>query len=327
VFTANYNSAQQNDPIFAQYGELRSTSTEQSDTDFDGDGINDADDLCPTQPETVNGFQDLDGCPDTVTDPDMDTDGDGINDNDDACDFEPEDGLQPFPFDGCPADSDSCPNLQVLVNGQCFPDSDNDGIPDNQDNCPVDAGLAENNGCPPDDPKIDDPIPEPDTDGDGIPDNEDSCPTQGGIVDSTGCPVSCPDNQTWSILFQLCVFVDLPPPDCETNPTLVECQVECTEGGETCTKDDDDTDGDGIPNDQDLCANEPEDFDGVEDEDGCPESEISAPPDTIVDFPEVIRDIQDSVKDPNTQLIIFLILGAMIGIIILTRIKKFKFKR
>ena len=34
--------------------------------DTDGDGILDPDDKCPTQPETRNGFQDEDGCPDEI---------------------------------------------------------------------------------------------------------------------------------------------------------------------------------------------------------------------------------------------------------------------
>ena len=47
------------------------------DTDTDGDGIRDTLDLCPDDPETVNGHLDTDGCPDTVP-TDTDTDGDGI---------------------------------------------------------------------------------------------------------------------------------------------------------------------------------------------------------------------------------------------------------
>ena len=35
-------------------------------TDTDGDGIFDSIDQCPTQAETVNGFQDTDGCPDKI---------------------------------------------------------------------------------------------------------------------------------------------------------------------------------------------------------------------------------------------------------------------
>jgi OOP family OmpA-OmpF porin len=39
--------------------------------DTDGDGILDPDDACPKEPETVNGFEDEDGCPDQA--PDTDT--------------------------------------------------------------------------------------------------------------------------------------------------------------------------------------------------------------------------------------------------------------
>ena len=38
----------------------------QASNDYDGDGINDSNDRCPTRPETDNGFQDSDGCPDVV---------------------------------------------------------------------------------------------------------------------------------------------------------------------------------------------------------------------------------------------------------------------
>jgi len=41
-------------------------STRQAPADYDGDGIDDAADRCPTRPETTNGFQDTDGCPDVV---------------------------------------------------------------------------------------------------------------------------------------------------------------------------------------------------------------------------------------------------------------------
>lgn len=40
--------------------------TRQAPADYDGDGIADATDRCPTRPETKNGFQDSDGCPDIV---------------------------------------------------------------------------------------------------------------------------------------------------------------------------------------------------------------------------------------------------------------------
>lgn len=49
----------------ARYGGIVTES--QAAGDWDGDGIPDDVDLCPVRPETFNGFQDQDGCPDTVT--------------------------------------------------------------------------------------------------------------------------------------------------------------------------------------------------------------------------------------------------------------------
>jgi hypothetical protein len=41
-------------------------TSRQLPTDYDGDGIADSNDTCPTRAETNNGFQDGDGCPDIV---------------------------------------------------------------------------------------------------------------------------------------------------------------------------------------------------------------------------------------------------------------------
>ena len=41
------------------------SDNELIENDSDGDGINDNQDSCPSQPETVNGYEDSDGCPDT----------------------------------------------------------------------------------------------------------------------------------------------------------------------------------------------------------------------------------------------------------------------
>src|SRR2546429_2243503 len=64
--------------------------------DRDHDGIPDAQDLCPDEPEDKDGFEDEDGCPDP------DNDQDGIPDAQDKCPNEPEDrdGFQDD--DGCP---------------------------------------------------------------------------------------------------------------------------------------------------------------------------------------------------------------------------------
>jgi outer membrane protein OmpA-like peptidoglycan-associated protein len=101
--------------------------------DRDGDGIADADDDCPDDPEDFDGFEDMDGCPE------YDNDGDGIPDGDDGCPNQAED------FDGY-MDEDGCPDL----------DNDGDGILDVNDNCPNDAevynGFEDSDGCPDDAP-------------------------------------------------------------------------------------------------------------------------------------------------------------------------------
>jgi len=130
--------------------------------DRDGDGIPDALDACPDEPEDKDGFQDEDGCPDP------DNDRDGIPDAIDKCPNEPEDkdGFQ---------DDDGCPDL----------DNDGDGIPDAIDKCPDEPedkdGFQDEDGCPDDD-----------NDGDGIADAVDKCPndpeTVNGFEDDDGCP-------------------------------------------------------------------------------------------------------------------------------------------
>jgi len=92
--------------------------------DTDGDGITDDVDACVSDPETVNGFEDEDGCPET------DTDGDGVYDSEDQCKDEPGD-----PPTGCPPS-----------------DTDGDGIMDDVDAC-VDEpetknGFEDQDGCP-----------------------------------------------------------------------------------------------------------------------------------------------------------------------------------
>jgi hypothetical protein len=86
-----------------------------SKKDSDGDGIPNTSDGCPQEKETVNGYQDSDGCPDTppATDPApdptvIDTDGDGFPDTTDNCPLEKENinGFQ---------DDDGCPDTPVIT--------------------------------------------------------------------------------------------------------------------------------------------------------------------------------------------------------------------
>ena len=103
-------------------------------TDRDGDGIPDDVDQCPDVAEDLDGFEDIDGCPD------YDNDKDGIYDAQDQCPNDPEDrdGFQ---------DTDGCPDY----------DNDKDGIPDSLDACPNNPetinGYKDDDGCPDEKPQ------------------------------------------------------------------------------------------------------------------------------------------------------------------------------
>ncbi len=163
--------------------------------DSDGDGVEDEEDACPSEPEDEDGWQDEDGCPET------DNDGDGLDDDVDPCPAEAEDMDEFEDEDGCPDPDndndgvtdgfDSCPNDPEDMDGDRDDDgcpdndTDQDGIPDHEDQCPNEMedadGFGDEDGCP-----------EDDFDGDGVPDDGDECPeeaeTANGIQDTDGCP-------------------------------------------------------------------------------------------------------------------------------------------
>ncbi len=87
--------------------------------DADGDGIEDASDRCPREPEDRDGWDDDDGCPD------LDNDGDGVLDADDRC-----------------------PNVAGSAATHGCPDRDDDGVADDEDRCPDAAGAPVDHGCP-----------------------------------------------------------------------------------------------------------------------------------------------------------------------------------
>jgi outer membrane protein OmpA-like peptidoglycan-associated protein len=103
-------------------------------TDQDGDGIPDEVDQCIDVPEDLDGFEDLDGCPD------FDNDKDGIYDAQDQCPLVPEDR------DGF-MDTDGCPDY----------DNDKDGIADTVDACINNPetvnGFKDTDGCPDEKPQ------------------------------------------------------------------------------------------------------------------------------------------------------------------------------
>jgi outer membrane protein OmpA-like peptidoglycan-associated protein len=118
--------------------------------DWDGDGIANKDDVCPTHPEDRDQFEDTDGCPDP------DNDDDKILDVEDSCPLVPGEER----FAGCPP-----------------PDADKDGVLDPDDACPQEPGPVERKGCP-----------ARDTDGDGVLDEVDSCVNEPGPAENQGCP-------------------------------------------------------------------------------------------------------------------------------------------
>lgn len=80
-------------PVACDPGCCRPSTGKGPDTD--ADGLFDANDKCPKDPEDVDGFQDADGCPDP------DNDQDGIQDTSDMCCFGPEDLDGNQDLDGC----------------------------------------------------------------------------------------------------------------------------------------------------------------------------------------------------------------------------------
>jgi outer membrane protein OmpA-like peptidoglycan-associated protein len=120
-----------------------------ADIDNDRDGVHDVDDVCPNEPELVNGIDDEDGCPEDPSSilsaggdssgsrlPPLvfagDEDADGITDDEDDCPKAPEDRDQFEDFDGCPD-----------------PDNDGDGVADADDACPLRAStVGRADGCP-----------------------------------------------------------------------------------------------------------------------------------------------------------------------------------
>ncbi|QLJ52510.1 MAG: hypothetical protein Sv326_0335 [Candidatus Fermentimicrarchaeum limneticum] len=109
--------------------EWHACSLSVSDIDSDGDGVPDSIDQCPQLPETFNGYQDDDGCPDQV--PVVDTDKDGIPDSQDNCPYVSNqnqlDSDQDLRGDVC----DNCLHRQNFDQA----DADQDGVGDVCDNC------------------------------------------------------------------------------------------------------------------------------------------------------------------------------------------------
>ena len=130
-------------------------------------------------------------------------------------------------------------------NGGCPDyDTDGDGVLDRSDRCPARVGLRENAGCP-----------DYDTDGDNIPDRLDRCPKEPGPIALAGCPPKDADHDG----------VPDATDRCPDRPGVAE--------NDGCP--DVDSDGDGLVDRLDKCPFDPEVYNGVSDEDGCPDEGVA----------------------------------------------------
>lgn len=127
----------------------------------------------------------------------------------------------------------------------------------------------------------------PDADGDGVPDSDDRCPREVGLESLLGCPDVDGDG--------------LADRD-DTCPTLP---------GPATSLGCPDEDGDAIPDPVDRCRAEPEDFDGHDDEDGCPEEDpvrdtdgdgLLDPDDACPLEPETPNGVDDEDGCPDVKL-------------------------
>jgi len=204
--------------------------------DADGDGVADADDVCPDADDTLDADADglPDGCDPCPTDPLNDGDADGVCDSSDIClegdDFRDEDG------DTVPDACDVCPGFNDFG-----PDGDEDGVPNECDVCPYDN---------PDD-----------SDGDGICDSDDRCEgfddneDADGDTQPDGCDPCPDDNPNDTDGDGQCEGVDPCPLDPDDD----------SDGDGTCDSDDIcpgsddyvDEDGDGYPDGCDPCLGDP----------------------------------------------------------------------
>ena len=223
--------------------------------DPDADGVAGDQDQCPDQP----GLSAYQGCPE----PAPDNDGDGVPNAQDACPDQAgpaENGgcPQPAPTDsdgeGVPDLNDACPNNPGPVDNSGCPltDTDGDGVPDNTDACPEQAGPALNNGCP-----------QPDADGDGVPDSQDACVNQPGPEANNGCPLTDNDGDGVPNDVDECPELSgdaalngCPPWVMQFDPGDIIQPHLCNFAPALCALNQD-SDGDGVPDGQDDCPDEP----------------------------------------------------------------------
>ncbi len=249
--------------------------------DADNDGVCDANDGCPNDPNKIAPGACGCGVPDT------DSDGDGVANCVDGCpndlnktspgtcgcgvpDTDSDGDGTPNCVDGCPSD----PNKTAPGTCGCGvpdTDSDGDGVANCNDGCPNDpnkiapgtcgCGVPDtdsdgdgvpncNDGCPNDPNKIAPGtcgcgVPDTDSDGDGVPNCNDGCPNDPLKLAPGTCGCGVPDTDSDSD----------GTPDC--NDLCPSDPLKVAPGTCGCGVPDTDSDGDGVPNCNDGCPNDP----------------------------------------------------------------------
>lgn len=216
VFLITSSIDQSGNEVAEVIAPVEPTSPDATDTDFDGDGVSDSNDMCPDTP--VDEVADSNGCSASQRDSDgdgvvdaedafpndpnetIDTDLDGIGDNADLDDD--NDGWADLDEQSCnsdplntlsvPLDTDSDHQCDLVDN-----DDDGDGVADAVDQClTADLQLSsdfDGDGC-------DDADEDSDDDNDGKADDVDQCPNTslGSLTATDGCAIeqtcSCDDN-------------------------------------------------------------------------------------------------------------------------------------
>ena len=248
----------------------------QAQLDTDNDGVSNAEDECEGFDDTidVDGDGIIDGC-DTL----IDSDGDGISDAEDQC---------PGANDTIDVDADSIIDcLDALI------DSDDDGVADADDLCPGEDDTVDVDG---------DNVPDAcdaliDSDGDSVPDSEDVCPGYrddldidadgiadgcDDLIDSDGDGVADYDDLCHGHDDSINVDGDALPDGCDPlidsdDDGVADTDDICpnTPAGELtnavgCAGSQVDSDSDGIMDDADICRTNPGgSFDA--NQDGCPD--------------------------------------------------------
>ncbi len=145
-------------------------------------------------------------------------------------------------------------NVIITLNRR-FIDTDGDGFPDpgqrskREDACPMIPGISALRGCP-------------DLDRDGLTDSKDVCPSEPGPKERQGCPGLLDSDHDGFFDPRQHAIPDGKEDACPGVagvPEYAGCPVP-------------DTDGDGLDDLHDACIEQPENINGYEDEDGCPDS-------------------------------------------------------